>query len=168
MCGFSQTTGRSPTSLVALYINVGGQYHTILPWHWLSTVSRQAFTSASDSLQLCPTTFVHSSTMDRMIFLPSIPNKLGGVLALLLAIIILYLSPGAQPHFQSWGVQFLVLLPFYRQKLDRSSQFGADCCIIRLIKKLCKKLRRSIPILGRSGPPDPPVVVSMSSSNTYY
>ena len=41
----------------------------------------------------------------------------------------------AQPLFQSWGsnsLVYMVLLPFYRKKLDRSTQFGAVGYIITL------------------------------------
>ena len=59
----------------------------------------------------------------------------------------------------SW---YRVLLPFYRKKLDRSTQFGAIGYIITLfIKKLCKKLGVR-PNFGEVWTPRPPMVASMS------
>ena len=75
------------------------------------------------------------------------------------------LHPGAQPRLQSWGSVpwSRVLLPFYRKKLDRSTQFDAVGYIITLCSsKSYVKSWGSVQILGRSGPPDrPPVVASM-------
>ena len=52
-----------------------------------------------------------------------------------------------------------VLLPFYRKKLDRSTQFGAIGYIITpYSSKSNVKSWGSVKILGRSGPPDHPVV----------
>ena len=49
-----------------------------------------------------------------------------------------------------------VLLPFYRKKLDRSTQFGAVGNIITLYSsKSYVKSWGSVQILGKSGPPTP-------------
>jgi len=57
-----------------------------------------------------------------------------------------------------------VLLPFYRKKLDRFTQFGGVGYTL-FIRKLCKKLRGFVQILGGPDPPDPPVVASMPASD---
>ena len=63
--------------------------------------------------------------------------------------------------FSKLGVQFIGL-PFYRTKLDRSTQFGAFGYIITLYSsKSYVKSWGSVQILGRSGPPEPPVVAPM-------
>jgi len=70
----------------------------------------------------------------------------------------LWEQSGAQPHFQSWGPipWSRVLLPFYRKKLDRSTQFGAVGYIITLYSsKSYVKSWGSVQILGRSGPSYP-------------
>ena len=55
-----------------------------------------------------------------------------------------------------------VLLPFFRKKLDRSTQFGAVGYVITLYSsKSYVKSWGSVQIFGRSGPPRPPVVVPM-------
>ena len=53
----------------------------------------------------------------------------------------------------SW---FRVFLPFYRKKLDRSTQFGA----VGYITKLCRKLR-VLPNFGEVLPPEPSVIEPM-------
>jgi len=68
------------------------------------------------------------------------------------------LNTGAQPRLRSWGPipWSRVLLPFYRKKLDRSTQFGAVGYIITLYssKSYVKKLGDPSKF-GGSGPPDP-------------
>jgi len=64
-----------------------------------------------------------------------------------------FFQSGAQPRLQSWGPipWFRVLLPYYRKKLDRSTQFGY---IITLYSsKSYVKSWGSVQILGRSGAP---------------
>jgi len=55
--------------------------------------------------------------------------------------------PGAQPGFQSWGVQFLGLGYCTEQKTDGIPQFRA---------LLRKKLGRSVQLLGGPDPTNPP------------
>ena len=49
-----------------------------------------------------------------------------------------------------------VLLPFYRKKLDRSTQFGAVGYIITLIHQIAMYKLGSVQSVGRSGHPDSP------------
>jgi len=66
----------------------------------------------------------------------------------------------------------MVLLPFYRKKLDRSTQFGAVGYIITLYSSKSyvkswgsgppQNLWGSVQILRRSGPPGPVVVAPMA------
>ena len=71
---------------------------------------------------------------------------------------------GAQPRFQSWGSNSLVygITTLLQKKINRYTQFCAVGYIITpYSSKSYIKSWGSIQILGRSGPPDSPMVASM-------